>query len=103
MATYERAKGWKLKTTRTFGPNNAVHWLVRSASNCANRVNLLGRLRLALVASGDTLEYGHHLSQISRRASINKGNVGSQAKSIDVLSSINIIQSVQDHVEFSKI
>mmetsp|Transcript_39131 Transcript_39131/g.67754 ORF Transcript_39131/g.67754 Transcript_39131/m.67754 type:complete len:313 (-) Transcript_39131:161-1099(-) len=86
-----------------FGPDDAVHRLVRSASDSANRIHLLCGLGIALVARRLAFQNRHDLSKISRRSGVNQRSVSSETETVDVSSGINVVECVEHQVELLEV
>lgn len=85
------------------GPDDAVHGLIWGAANGTDRIHLLGRLGVTLVARRLALDDGNHLSQISSGAGVNERSVGSQTEAINVSSGVYVVQRIENQIELLEI
>lgn len=81
------------------GPDDAMNRLRWCVPNGTSGECFLSRLRFALVALRQSFFDQLNLAIIPSRSTFDQWNVGGETHSIDVVTGLAIIQSVQDNIE----
>ena len=76
-----------------------MHGLIGGVAEGADGVGLGRGFGVALEARGALADVDGDLTEVARGAGLDEEYVGGEAKAIDVLARLEVVQTVQDHVE----
>mmetsp|Transcript_23308 Transcript_23308/g.68451 ORF Transcript_23308/g.68451 Transcript_23308/m.68451 type:complete len:596 (-) Transcript_23308:61-1848(-) len=85
----------ELLEEQLLGPRDAMDRLVRVVSDRADRVRLLRRRRVALVALRLALDDRAHLPEVALRAALDERDAAGEADAVDVAARVDIVERVE--------